>query len=152
MKNFIYSAIVFIYSISIYAETFSGKVVSVHDGDTVRILVENKQVKVRLFGIDAPETNQAFGTKSKEALKSLVHKKQVTVDHKGKDQFGRTLGVIFLEGKDINLEMLKLGMVWVYKIHRKKGPYLSAEEEAKKNSIGLWADKDPTPPWIFRKK
>jgi len=152
VKKFLFSTIIFISFGYLFSESITGRVVNVHDGDTVKVLINNKQVKIRLFAIDAPEVSQDFGTKSREELKSLVYKKDVTVETKGIDQYGRTLGVIYLDDKDINLEMLKRGFVCVYKIHRKAGEYMNAEKEAKKSKLGLWIDSDPTPPWEFRKK
>ncbi|MCH1438263.1 MAG: thermonuclease family protein, partial [Rubripirellula sp.] len=75
-------------------EHLTGKVVSVADGDTVTLLVNQKPLKVRLYGIDAPETNQSFGNKSKQALSAMVFGKTITLKKTGKDKYGRILGII----------------------------------------------------------
>lgn len=137
--------------ISIYAEEFEGKVVSVMDGDTVRILVGSKQIKVRLFGIDAPEKKQAFGNQAEKELKALVWKKEVKVVVKDIDQYGRTVGILFLNDVEINLEMVKRGMAWVYREFNNDKKYLEMEEIARRSELGLWKDKNPIPPWQFRK-
>lgn len=139
------------FSFSIYAEEFEGKVISVMDGDTVRILVGSKQVKVRLFGIDAPESRQAFGKQSEKELKSLVWKKEVKVIVKDTDQYGRIVGILYVDGLEVNLEMVRRGMAWVYREFNKDKKYLEAEEIARRSELGLWKDKNPTPPWLFRK-
>lgn len=142
-----------IFPFLLFAEEFSGKVVSVHDGDTVRVLLDGKvQVKIRLFGIDAPETSQDFGKVSRDELRGLIHGKEVKVLSKGKDRYGRTLGIIYFENQDINLEMVRRGMVWVYRRYSLDKDYLKAEEKAKSEKLGLWKHKNPVPPWEFRRE
>ena len=96
-------------------DDFQGKVVSIADGDTVTVLRGTEQVKVRLDGIDAPEKNQSFGTKSKDALAGLVFGKTVTVQSEGTDRYGRTLGVISVGGTNVNQRMVSGGWAWHYK-------------------------------------
>lgn len=128
---------------------FSGKVVSVHDGDTITILAEKEQVKIRLFGIDAPELKQPFGRKSKEFLASMVAGKNVEVEQQGNDRYGRAIGIVFLDGRDINKEMVASGYAWAFRKFSKK--YAPQESEAKFEKRGLWHD-NPTPPWEWRKR
>lgn len=139
------------------AETLSGRVVGVSDGDTVTVLdATNKQWKIRLMGIDAPEKKQAFGQKSKADLSDLVFDKLVTVEYNKKDKYGRTVGKILVDGIDANLEQVKAGMAWHYKKYQKeqspsdRSLYSQAEDQAKGEKKGLWVDKDPTPPWDWR--
>ena len=135
------------------AGSLTGKVVSVHDGDTVTLLdSENVKHKVRLSGIDAPELGQDFGKRSKQALADKVADKQVTVETHGKDRYGRTLGTIFVDGKDINLEMVAEGMAWWYKRYAPKDTALEkAESAARADKLGLWAGK-PVEPWEWRRQ
>lgn len=144
-------------AISAPAETLSGRVVGVTDGDTVTVLdASNGQWKVRLMGIDAPEKNQAFGQRSKQHLSDLVFDKQVTIEYSKKDKYGRTIGKILVDGDDANLEQIKAGMAWHYKQYQKEqtpsdqSRYSNAEDQAREGKVGLWADSDPTPPWDFR--
>lgn len=137
--------------VPLFAEEFEGKVISVMDGDTIKVLVNSRQIKVRLFGIDAPERKQAYGKQSEKTLKSLVWKKQVKVQVKDTDQYGRIVGVVFLNDLNVNLEMVRRGMAWVYRDFNRDETYLEAEAIARKSEVGLWREKDPTPPWIFRK-
>ena len=98
------------------AETLSGRVVRVTDGDTIVVLNSSKvQHKIRLTGIDAPERGQAFGTKSKEHLSDLVAGKSVVVDYSKYDRYQRMLGKVLLNGEDVNLEQVDAGMAWHYK-------------------------------------
>lgn len=141
------------------AATIQGKVVSVADGDTVTVLdATNTQYKIRLQGIDAPERAQAFGNKSKQSLHELVHGKQVNVDYQKKDKYGRVVGKLMLDNTDVCLEQVKRGMAWHYKQYANEQPkqdqeqYAQAEKKAQAESIGIWKDKSPTPPWVFRKQ
>jgi endonuclease YncB( thermonuclease family) len=146
-------------SASLNASTLQGKIVHVADGDTVTVLdATNTQYKIRLQGIDAPERAQAFGNKSKQSLHELVHGKQVTVDYQKKDKYGRVVGKILLNNNDVCLEQLKRGMAWHYKQYANEQPkedretYSLAELQAKTELKGLWKDKQPVPPWEFRKQ
>ena len=127
----------------------SGKVVSVHDGDTITILAEKEQVKIRLFGIDAPELKQPYGKKSKQFLSNLIAGQIVEVKENGNDRYGRTIGTVSLNGEDINAQMVENGYAWAYRRFSKK--YAPQESEAKFEERGLWSD-DPIPPWEWRKR
>ena len=133
-------------------DDFQGKVVSIADGDTVTVLRGKEQVKVRLDGIDAPEKNQSFGTKSKDALAGLVFGKTVTVQSEGTDRYGRTLGVISLGGTNVNQRMVSGGWAWHYKQYSSDETLARLESQAKFDRSGLWADANPLPPWDFRSR
>jgi len=129
------------------------KVVGVHDGDTITGLDESKtQFKIRLDAIDAPELGQPFGQASKKALSEKVFGKSVTVIPKTKDKYGRTVGHVLIDGRDVNLEMLEDGMAWHYKHYDHNARLARAEEEARAAKKGLWSDGDPVPPWDWRKE
>lgn len=140
--------------------TGTSEVVGVSDGDTITILdrAAEKSIKVRLATIDAPESNQRFGARSKQSLSELVYKKNVTIRSFGNDKYGREVAEVFVNGKNINVEQLRRGFAWHYKLHEKQQSaeerliYSKAQDFAKENRIGLWADRDPVPPWDFRKE
>jgi endonuclease YncB( thermonuclease family) len=139
------------------ANSVSGKVVKIADGDTITILdAQNVQHKVRLQGIDAPERRQAFGQVSRENLGSLVFGKQVKVDYEKLDQYGRLVGKVWIDGNDECLEQIKAGLAWHYKEYAREQSaadrqrYADAEQDARLKKRGLWQDLDPTPPWDFR--
>ncbi len=132
-------------------QTFTGRVVSVHDGDTLTVLdASSVQHKVRLHGIDAPETKQAFGTKSRDRLAEIAKGKPVKVIAGERDKYGRTLGRIEVEGQDVNRQMVADGLAWHYKRYSKAEDLAAAEREARAARRGLWADKAPVPPWDWR--
>ncbi len=115
------------------------------------VLKDREQVKVRMVEIDAPEKGQAFGNRSKQALSQLVHGRQVEIREQGIDRYDRTLGRVYLSGLDVNTEMVRRGMAWVYiKYTKDKGLY-QLEAEAREQRRGLWADKEPVPPWEWRR-
>ena len=127
----------------------SGKVISIHDGDTITILQNKQQIKVRLFGIDAPELKQPYGKKSKQFLANLIAGKVVEVEENGKDRYKRTIGIVYLGNTDINAQMVANGYAWAYRKFSKK--YTAQESKAKSQKLGLWRDKEPVPPWEWRK-
>jgi len=110
-----------------------------------------------LQGIDAPESHQAFGAQSKKNLSDLVFNREVTVEYEKTDQYGRIVGKILMDGKDINLEQVKAGLAWHYKEYQREQTatdrelYARAEDEARSARRGLWADADPIEPSAFRR-
>ncbi len=129
------------------------RVVGVSDGDTVTLLTaDKKQVKCRLFGIDAPESHQAFGNRAKQYLSSLVFGKDVIFRAMNTDRYGRTIGRLTIGQTDVSIAMVQAGFAWHYAQYSDNDPVLAASERiAKSNRDGLWADREPIPPWEFRK-
>lgn len=141
------------------AETFSGQVVGVSDGDTLTVLdTFRQQHKIRLIGIDAPESKQAFGTASKQHLSRLVFGKNVTVEWFKRDRYKRILGRVLLDGHDVNLEQIRAGYAWHFTRYQAdqmpmdRQFYAKAQEAGRTAGVGLWRDPAPIPPWDFRRK
>ncbi len=133
--------------------TFEAKVVKIVDGDTITALdAQNTTIKIRMYGIDAPESKQAFGQKAKQALTTAIATKIVTVIDHGTDIYGRMLGTIWLDGYDINASMVDSGYAWVYRFEDNAivPGYIKYESAAQKEAKGLWADTNPVPPWQWR--
>lgn len=136
-----------------FAEVFHGRVVSIADGDTFTLLTAgNEQIKVRLAEIDCPESGQPYGRKAKQELSSLIFRKTVTVEEVDKDRYGRTVGRVFVDGQNVNKEMLKRGATWVYLKYLRDHSPLVIEAEAKSNRKGLWSlpERERIPPWEWR--
>ena len=133
--------------------TWQGKVVGITDGDTVTVLTStNEQVKIRIYGIDCPEKKQAFGTKARAFLASLIFGQTVIIQPSGKDLYGRTIAKISYEDRDIGLTMIQYGYAWWYQAYAKKEiDYKKAQVKAKDQQLGLWQDANPVEPWKFRK-
>ena len=140
------------------AETYTGLVVSIADGDTATILDASKrQHKVRLAGIDAPEKSQPFGNVSRQHLAGLIFQQTVTVNFTKTDRYRREVGTIIVDGRDANLAQLRAGMAWHYKQYEREQPlaerraYAAAEIEARDAKRGLWREPTPVAPWDFRR-
>ena len=129
------------------------RVVRVTDGDTIKVVNNGKSSIIRLVGIDAPETSkkknqpgQPFSRKSTKHLANLVLNKSVEVKSYGTGRYGRILGVVFVDGKNVNLEIIKAGLAEVFRGKPAGGldlePYCKAEAEAKKAGIGMWSMRD----------
>ena len=140
-----------LFTLSGFGADLIGEVVSVYDGDTITVLSGNTQHKIRLEGIDTPESKQPFGNKAKQAMSRMVFGRQVKVVWKKKDRYGRTLGHVYVNGKWTNLQMIKQGMAWHYKQYSKDKELASAEVEARKKRLALWSEKSPVAPWEWRK-
>ena len=138
----------FLLPLSLFA--FSAKVVKISDGDTITILQNKEQTKVRLYGIDSPEKKQDYGRKSKQFLASLIAGQVVEVEPKGKDRYKRTLGIIRYKDQDINAQMVLNGYAWAYVKYSRM--YVDQEKMAREKKLGLWQSSNPTPPWEWRKR
>ena len=147
------------YAQNTHAGTYTGKVVSIADGDTVTVLdAAQTQHKVRLAGIDAPERKQPFGQVARQYLASAVFGKTVTIEWSKVDRYRREIGKVLLDGKDINLMLVDAGLAWHYKFYeREQSPedrhsYSTAEQRARAARRGLWRENTPSPPWEFRRR
>lgn len=140
----------------------AGKVVRVADGDTVTVAARGGgKVNVRLYGIDAPEVRhketpgQAYGRQARQALKELTLGRDVRVEVVDVDTHGRSVGMVFARGVNVNLAMVRDGWAWAYRRHL-SAPYASefidAERDARAKRLGLWRDANPMPPWEFRRR
>lgn len=159
-KNLFVVFLLVIFAAVSFAQTgriFDGKVVAVADGDTVTVLdASQQQHKIRLAGIDAPESKQDFGAKAKQNLSDLVYGKAVTVFGGKIDKYGRLVGKIVVDGLDINLEQIKSGFAWHYKQYENeqsaadRTAYADTEIAARKLKVKIWSVADPVAPWDFR--
>lgn len=131
---------------------FSGKVVAVADGDTLTILRDREQIKIRLAEIDAPEKAQAYGQRAKQSLSDLCFGRQAAIQEHGRDRYGRTIGRVNCAGADANAEQVRRGMAWVYDRYASDPALYDLQREARAAHRGLWADAQPTPPWDWRKR
>lgn len=135
-----------------FGDVIVGKVVGVSDGDTLTVLDSgNRQYKIRLSAIDAPEKNQPFGMRSKQVLSSLCFGKEARVAPLKEDRYGRTVADVNCGGRNVNEEQIRGGMAWVYRKYAKGyGDLYRLEDEARASRRGLWADSEPIPPWEWR--
>jgi endonuclease YncB( thermonuclease family) len=140
------------------ANTITGRVIGVSDGDTITVLDKsNQQHIVRLAGIDAPEKSQPHGQRAKENLAKLVYGKQVILDGRKRDRYQRLVAKVNVGIIDINLEQVKSGFAWHYKEYAKeqskldRDNYANAHDSARQRGMGLWSDRSAIAPWDWRK-
>ncbi len=134
-----------------------GRIIRVVDGDTVVLKDEHgDNHKIRLAGIDAPESLQPFGQQAADLLRGLVLGEHVrTLSYKN-DRYGRTIATIFLHDQDINLAIIDAGLAWHYKKYASEQPlseelaYAHSELMARQNKLALWSDEEPIAPWDWR--
>lgn len=141
----------FIISNFFIAQIFTGKVISVKDGDTMVVLFEDKPITVRLEHIDCPEKNQPFGYKAKQFVSDFCFGKMVTLIGNGKrDRNGRIVGEIFYNNQNLGKELVRNGLAWHFKRFSKNTNYANLERIARKKKIGLWQEAKPIEPWNWR--
>ena len=173
MQYIIFSLIsLFLFSPAL-ADTLQGKVVKIADGDTVTI-VDNQGLKhrIRLAGIDAPEKDQPYGDVSTQGLNNLVSGGIVTIEYEKRDRYKRIIGKVLVDPPgevfcmaldcvkkiDAGLEQIKAGLAWHYKYYQMeqsdedRKTYSDAEITAREKQLGLWQDKQPMPPWKWRRE
>ncbi len=132
-------------------------VVGVADGDTVTLLVEKagrpSQTRLRLTEIDTPERGQPWGTRARRALADKVFRRQVKIKSEGTDRYDRMLGKIFVDGRDINREMVREGHAWAYRQYLSDESLLDDERRARQAGAGLWSlpRAQHVPPWQWRR-
>jgi endonuclease YncB( thermonuclease family) len=137
-------------------DTLQGRVVGITDGDTLTVLAAGHPFKVRLAGIDAPERRQRFGHAARQALAAATFDKSVVVLFHKRDRYGRLVGKVLVDGKDSSLALLEAGLAWHYLAFareqepRDREAYAYAEQHARRDRRGLWAQPTPQPPWQFR--
>ena len=151
--------LLFLSSIACAEPPLRGRVVDVKDGDSFVIVdALNEQHRVRLVGIDAPERRQPFATVSKQALRDLIHGKEVEIHPVKRDQYGRFIAKAIIGGRDAGLEQLRAGNAWFYTHYERDVPradrdaYLTAARQARAAGKGLWSDPRAMPPWQFRRE
>src|SRR5690606_26039875 len=136
------------------SQTIRGKVVRVSDGDTITLLDStNRQIRVRLYGIDCPENGQDFANVAKKFTSDLCFSKIVSMNVKDIDRYGRTVGIVWApDSINVNLELLREGLAWHYKFFDQSEEFAQAEHLAKQHKKGLWVQGNAVPPWEYRRK
>lgn len=144
------------------------EIAEVFDGDSFNLIAANQQiVRVRIAGIDAPEKRQPYSNKSKESLESLLAGGTITLTPVKIDRFERWVAHVSVNQNDIGLLQIQRGYAWFFTRYqqdlddRRKSDYARAEENARRDGLGLWAGiaasvnnpaLAPEPPWKFRER
>ena len=158
ITRFVAAALLCVLSSNPQARELEATVTRVVDGDTVWLQAsaasdgkKPKPFKLRLQGIDAPESCQAWGAQATAALSARVLHQRVQIQARNKDDHSRTLGNIRLRDEDISAWMVSQGHAWSYRYRRNNGPYAEQESAAQTAKLGLFADASPQEPRWFRK-
>jgi endonuclease YncB( thermonuclease family) len=143
---------------SAHSDSLQARVVAVANGDTITVLDAGKrQVKIRLYGIDCPEKKQPFGNRARQATADAVMGKDVTVHPINTDRYGRTVALVAAPGREmLNSWLVKEGLAWVYPLFCRRADICDRlkelEQSARESKAGLWVDKDPVEPWVWRRE
>jgi endonuclease YncB( thermonuclease family) len=132
----------------------AGKAIAVADGDTFTLrLSGQRDFRIRLFGIDTPERDQAFGRIAGRALADRILGKDVYIELRDIDQYGRLVSVVHTEAGNINESLVRDGLAWWYRDFAADETTLEAAELAARTAgTGLWQDSNPVPPWEWRRR
>jgi len=135
------------------SQRLTGEVVRIADGDTFTLLdTSKKQIKVRFYGIDCPEKGQDFYQVAKDFVSEHCFRKQVQLDVKHIDRYGRTVAVVYINGMDLNLALLRAGLAWHYLSFDKSKEYADAQRSAQERQLKIWSIRTAIAPWEFRKQ
>lgn len=134
------------------AERVSGRVLAVPDGDTLLVNINGTKEKVIMFGVDCPENGQDFGPAARQFTNSCCFRKDVTLEVRGKDKFGRVVASVYLtDGADLNQELVRRGLAWWSdKFAPGDTTLRDLQAAAQASKTGLWVAPNPVPPWLFR--
>ena len=126
--------------------------IKVSDGDTITVRGKDGEKKIRFYGVDAPESSQSYGTESKKFLTDNISGKKLKIKKISVDRYSREVSIVYAENVNINEFMLKEGYAWWYRDYAKdEAVYEALEREARNSKKGLWKQKNPLPPWEYRK-
>lgn len=134
-------------------QPFQARVTAIADGDTLTVLHNRQQVRIRLYGIDCPEPNQPFHTRASRRTADLAQGKTVTIKPESRDNFGRLVAwVILPDGRPLNEILVAEGLAWHFRRYAPREKRLiQLEQEARGARRGLWQDEEPIPPWEWRR-
>ena len=154
-NSFSLLVLTFLLTIPCLSWAWSGKVVGVAYGDTITVLRDKEQVRIRLYGIDTPEKGQTFGKKAKQFTSDMVFEKVVEVHQMDTDRYGRTVALVSVDKQLLNKELVKAGLAWVYDRYCSEPiceSWRNFQLRARMDKRALWSDPDRIPPWEFRRK
>ncbi len=139
------------------SSTFPAELVRVLDGDSLIVRdARGGEVEIRIHGIDAPERRQPYSNASRRALSERLSEAELVVEPYTRDRYDRVVAKLTVDGRDLGLEQIEAGLAWHYKQYAEEQSrkdrqlYAAAEDRARTGRLGLWADREPVPPWEFR--
>lgn len=151
LKTGLFLATCLVLPLPVHARTLYGTVVGISDGDTLTLLSNQRQYKVRLAQIDAPEREQPYGQRAKRSLSELAYRREARAAVEAEDKYGRTVATVWIDGRNINEEQVRRGMAWVYTQYAHNPELLALQQQAREAQRGLWSASNPVPPWEWRR-
>ena len=133
------------------SERFTGRVTSVIDGDTIGVMREGREVRIRLDGIDAPEGGQEFGQRAKQFASEIAFGKTVDVIVRDVDRYGRLVARVMAGGEDLSVALVEAGLAWHFLRYSNDPILQAAETRARAQRVGLWTEVNPAPAWTYRR-
>jgi endonuclease YncB( thermonuclease family) len=137
--------------ITLPAGVVEAVVLQVFDGDTFDALTDFGTIRVRLWGMDAPESDQPYGDQAKELLQRTVANRRVVLEQTDTDPYGRLVCRVGIDGFDVSQMMVRSGFAWAYEAYNNRRDTAGYQKEAQLSRRGLWMDESPIPPWEWRK-
>jgi len=134
------------------AEPYKATVVQVWDGDSIVVSTVTGPQQIRIFGIDAPEKDQPFGSQAKHYLERLLKNQQVIIEPLEQDSYQRTIANVTQQQRSVANLLVEQGFAWAYRHYNPPSELIKKEAHAKRERRGLWQNSQPTPPWLWRKK
>ncbi len=135
---------------------WTGYVYQVLDGDSIRVRRGKTSVEVRLYGVDAPEYDQPYGSAARKYVTAQIQGKRVTVTPKDTDHYGRTVAWVEGNGKSVNEGLVQNGYAWVYTRYCidkiRCNTLKKLEWKARRAGRGLWGPGDQIPPWKWKRR
>jgi endonuclease YncB( thermonuclease family) len=140
-------------SIWLIAQSLTGKIIGAHDGDTITVRTDaGENIKVRLNGIDCPESGQDFGKRAKDFTWNFCYGKTLRVMVVTKDKYDRVVADVFANGQSLNRALVSAGLAWHFKKYSNDADLASLEDQARASGVGLWSVPNPMPPWVYRRR
>lgn len=131
--------------------SYRASVLWVMDGDSLRARIDGQDYDLRLWGIDAPERDQAGAEASRAALRALVDKRTLRAEVVTVDEYQRLVVRLFQAQREVNLAQIAHGHAWWFaRFARHADAFRRAQEQARASRLGLWRQVEPEPPWTFR--
>jgi endonuclease YncB( thermonuclease family) len=147
---------ILLFLVPVRLPAWQGNVVGISDGDTIKVLRNRQEVRIRLWGVDCPERRQDFGDRAKRRTSELAFGKTVEIQEMDRDRYGRTVAIVILpDGLILNEALVGDGLAWVHLKYcnrpEKCAKWQDLERSARSRMLGLWSMPNPVAPWEFRR-
>jgi endonuclease YncB( thermonuclease family) len=131
---------------------FRGWCMKVVEADTIMVYVNKKLLKIRIAHIDCPESGQPFGIEAQRFVTKLILKKKIQVEIESYTETDQMIGRVVINGEDLSMVLVKAGLAWYFKDHGPDRYLAKAQRKVRRKKVGLWSQKNPVPPWVFRQE